>query len=133
MVDVVFLLVVFFMLIAHLTREQRLDLVLPRLRQAQSDEAQARALLVLNVVPGSRAGSAAAYRMGSMDFDATPAGEAGLVAALRAAREREPELRVVVRAERTQAYDTVHPALRAVTTAGLTRVDLAAMPEGHKP
>jgi len=129
MIDVVFLLMVFFMLVAQMSNDRVVSLLLPRLSSAWSARAGDEARAIVNVVPPERRTvEGGAYRLGTLVFDDSEAGIEGLTRALEAVRRREPAVRVVVRAERTEAYDRVHPVLTAVSTAGIARVDLSIEP-----
>lgn len=129
MIDVVFLLVVFFMLAAHLSRDRMLPLNLPHLGRANTPSEQEDNRAVLNVVPTDRiAKEGGAYRMGQLTFADGADGVRALSEALADLRERDPKASVLVRAERTERYDRVLPALEAVSGAGINRVDLALVP-----
>lgn len=129
MVDVVFLLVVFFMLISHLSKERFIKMTLPNLDPAIAGETSEENKAFLNVVPSDRiAGEGGAYRLGALVFDSTPTAMDRLADELEAVKAREPEVLVVVRAERTEAFERVRPALEAVSRAGIRRVDLAVVP-----
>jgi biopolymer transport protein ExbD len=129
MVDVVFILVVFFMLVAHLSKERLIKLKLPNLDEAMATENDEAAKAFLNVVPESRIDSeGGAYRLGALSFEDSPMAMHRLTDELEAIRGREPGVLVVVRAERTESFDRVRPALEAVSRAGIRRVDLAVVP-----
>lgn len=131
MVDVVFILIVFFMLISQINKEQVVDLVLPTLRASTAEPLPAEARVVVNVMPKAQS-AGGAYRVGLRSYDATPEGIAAIAGALRAARGRDPSVRVMVRASRDEPYERVHPVLQAVTLAGMSKVDLIALPEGMR-
>lgn len=129
MVDVVFILVVFFMLVAHLSKERLIKLKLPNLDEAMAGETSEENKAFLNVVPKDRIDSeGGAYRLGALSFEESGAGMDRLADELEAVRGREPGVLVVVRAERTESFDRVRPALEAVSRAGIRRVDLAVVP-----
>ena len=129
MVDVVFILVVFFMLVAHLSKERLIKLKLPNLDEAMTAESEEANKAFLNVVPEDRIGSeGGAYRLGALVFDESAPGMDRLTDELEAVKEREPGVLVVVRAERTESFERVRPALEAVSRAGIRRVDLAVVP-----
>ena len=87
--------------------------------------------MVINVVPRDRAGSP--YRLGALEFDGDRQGLDALVRQLVQERERDPQSIVLVRADRAEAYERVHPVLQAVSDAGLTRVQLLTLSEGTEP
>lgn len=129
MVDVVFLLVVFFMLISHLSKERVIKLSLPKLDEAMAGESDTASKAFLNVVPtGQMASEGGAYRLGALGFDESTGGIDRLTQELEAIKGREPTVLVVVRAERTERFERVRPALEAVSRAGIRRVDLAVVP-----
>lgn len=129
MIDVVFLLMVFFMLVAQLSNDRVVTMLLPKLSSAWSARAGDEARAIVNVVPPERrAIEGGAYRLGTLVFDDSEAGIEGLTRALEAVRRREPAVRVVVRAGRAEAYDRVHPVLAAVSSAGIALVDLSIEP-----
>ncbi|XOV75918.1 MAG: ExbD/TolR family protein [Phycisphaerales bacterium] len=126
MIDVVFLLIIFFMLVSQIQRARLVDLTLPEIADAKTDEPR-ESVVVINVVPQDREG--APYRLGTLDFDNDRAGLDGLVRQLVRERERDPQSIVIVRADRTETYERVHPVLQAVSDAGLTRVQLLTLTE----
>jgi len=127
MIDVVFLLIIFFMLVSQIQRARLVDLTLPEIADAKTDEPARESVVVINVVPQDREG--APYRLGTLDFDNDRAGLDGLVRQLVRERERDPQSIVIVRADRTETYERVHPVLQAVSDAGLTRVQLLTLTE----
>ncbi len=129
MVDVVFLLVVFFMVVSHLSRERAVEMTLPRLADADSAALGAEARLIVNVVPrDSRVALGGAYRLGDRSFADTADGILSLASVLREARERQPGAWVLLRAARTEPYAAVHPAMQAAVLAGIRRVELMVAP-----
>ncbi|HVZ94751.1 MAG TPA: biopolymer transporter ExbD [Phycisphaerales bacterium] len=133
LVDVVFMLVVFFMLITQLSKEEVIDMTLPRLREPATEPIAAEGRVIVNVVPreltGESGGFGGDYRVSTLSFTNTGEGVNALTGVLREARMRDSGVRVIVRASRTERYDRVHPVLQAVTRAGIARVDLVALPE----
>jgi len=125
MVDVVFLLIVFFMLVAQFTRQQAVELRPPDPSNPATVEQGDEARIVVNVSPGDDA-----YVLGGRRYPGGEDGEALLAEAVAAERARRPGAPVVVRADRSEAYAIVHGALRAVREAGATRVELATAPRG---
>ena len=130
MIDVVFLLVIFFMLVAQISRTQLVELDPPEIERAASAEITSQKRLVINVIPGASADDA--YRLGVLTFDATESGAASLARALSGAIERTEEAGVYVRADRSESYERVHPALEAVRAAGVGSVRLIIRPETQR-
>lgn len=127
MIDVVFLLIIFFMLVSQIQRARLVELELPEIRDAAAGIAPRESVVVINVVPEARGG--APYRLGTMEFDDDRSGVEGLTRQLVRERERGGEVVVLVRADRTERYERVHPVLGAVSDAGLTRVHLLTLSE----
>jgi len=126
MIDVVFLLVIFFMLVAQISRTQIAELDPPEITNAVSAHIGDETRLVVNIVPGdSKAG---AYRLGGLTFDATERGASDLSSAIVRAHARTPGVQVHVRADRSERYARVHPALEAVRAAGIETVRLVIRP-----
>jgi biopolymer transport protein ExbD len=130
MVDVVFLLIIFFMLVAQISRQRVVEVELPRIEESVSTEIEGEGRTVVNVVPESRVAQLGGdYRLGALAFDASDAGLDRLTHALREASGADPDTLVLVRAARTEAYERVYPVLRAVGDAGIGRVSLVMLPE----
>ncbi len=125
MIDVVFQLIIFFMLVAQFSSQQAIDLVLPSLTESGADLLDSEGRAVINVVPApSTALEGGSYRLGTLAFDGSPDGVRRLSSTLGDLLRRDPQVRVLVRADRTEAYERVHPALQAATLAGAQDVDL---------
>jgi biopolymer transport protein ExbD len=130
MVDVVFLLIIFFMLVAQISRQRVVEVELARIEESVSTEIEGEGRAVVNVVPEDRVALLGGdYRLGALAFDAGEPGLSRLVSALREAVASNPETLVLVRAARTEPYDRVYPVLRAIGDAGIGRVSLVMLPE----
>jgi len=125
MIDVVFQLIIFFLLVAQFSRQQSIELELPRVRSAEAGGDADESRAVVNVVPVDQVEAmGGAYRVGSLSFDATEEGVEAMAGLLRVMRERRPGLKVFIRADRREAYGRVHPAMAAVTLAGVGEMEL---------
>lgn len=132
LIDVVFLLIMFFVLVAKFGRYPTLALALPRVGERTADAVDPGSRPSVDIVPRERVGEfGGAYRFGTVAFDETPEGMERLIAALKAARVAQPEVEVSVRAERTEPYARVHPAVLAVGAAGIKHVHLMTLPESN--
>ncbi|MEO1130209.1 MAG: biopolymer transporter ExbD [Planctomycetota bacterium] len=130
MIDIVFLLIIFFLLVAQISRHRSLEMELPRLLDAVAAELGDEAVAIVNVVPADRANALGGdYRLGSDTFRQSDDGLASLGDTIAATAARQPELLVLVRAARTENYARVYPALRAVADAGVSRVHLVTVSE----
>lgn len=126
MVDVVFLLIIFFVLVAQITSSERLELELPSLAEEGLAETPRGQRLVINIAPDGR------RRFASDDYSAGAAGLTDLGAALRAALRREPNSEVLVRAAGAASYEQVQPVLRLCSETGVRRVHIVASPERER-
>lgn len=116
MIDVTFLLIVFFALVSQIAGDEQVALSLARVWPGAAVRAEDDARAVLNVVPGE-GDACAGYALGPRVFEPTPDGIAALAEALAVRYRSQPRLSVRLRADRTTAYAFVEPAMRAVTTA----------------
>ena len=131
MIDVVFQLIIFFMLVAQFGREAAIELTLPRVAEMRVERLDPEDRVIINVVPRPellRYGGT--YRVGLRAFPETVAGLRDLADELRAVRSRRPDAEVFVRASRNEPYSRVHPAVQAATIAGMKRIHLATRPLG---
>jgi biopolymer transport protein ExbD len=132
LIDVVFLLLVFFLLATQLTEEKRVEMTLPALDNRESAPMPPGAgdtRIIVNVVPEARETElGGAYIVDKDVFAGDAAGIASLGERLRRARQNNSEVRVLLRAARNEHYQRVHPAMQAVTLAGVSGVDLVTVP-----
>ncbi len=112
MVDIVLVLLIIFMVTTSLVQNTGLKVNLPKAKAAQDTE-MASVTLALDA-------------RGNLSLDDKPLAEAGLVAALEDKARANPELRVVLRADKSLDYGRVVRALDEVKQAGISRVALAA-------
>lgn len=137
LIDLAFLLIVFFVLVSQVSGAEHAELTLPKAALESSGRPGDAKRVVVNVLPG-RDGGAAGYRLGRREFAAGTEGLRELVAALAQAMKGEPGIEVNVRADRATAYAWVRPAMDAVSDAlavsgidrARARVRLMVMPEG---
>lgn len=130
LIDVVFLLIMFFVLVAKFGRYPTLPLDLPRIGERTAEAVDPGSRPAVDIIPRARAAAlGGTYRFGSASFDETPEGIKGLISALRELRAAQPEVEISVRAERTEPYARVHPAVLAVGAAGVKHVHLMTVPE----
>lgn len=129
MIDVVFQLIIFFLLVAQFSRQQTIELTLPSVSNRESEQIKGESRAIINVVPREQVARLGGdYRLGSLSFDATPQGIERLAEVLRSIKRRMPECKVYIRAGRIESYERVHPAMQAVTLAGLSDMELVTIP-----
>lgn len=135
MIDVTFLLIVFFTLVSGIADNERVDMALARVTPGASAQATEDSRVMLNVIPATD-GRIGGYLLAGETFDATPDGVARLADTLTGLYRRNPNLAVNLRADRATMYEWVEPAMRATTTAAslagggaLPRLNLVVLEE----
>lgn len=122
MIDVVFLLMIFFMLVAQIQRSRALELDLARIDDAASTELdKQRARIVISVVPTNQGGG--------ILIDGNPAP----LNAITNAVSLQPGAQVEVAAARDEPYDRVAPVLDAARLGGAQRVSLVVIGDTGSP
>lgn len=118
MIDVTFLLIIFFLLSSHLAQQEtQLELCLPSATSSQQATDSSRPRLLVNVRPDGR------VVLGSSE---TTRNE--MRGRLQIERERlGPDLEVRIRADRSVPYDVVEPILLACADAGIWNVTFAVV------
>ena len=116
MIDVVFLLVIFFLVSSHLARQEtQAALELPAMATALDDEETSATRVTLNVLPS-----------GETLLGAEPVDAAAITRRLAAERGRHIDsLEVRIRADRGVPYGAVEPVLAACAKAGVWDVKFA--------
>jgi biopolymer transport protein ExbD len=117
MIDMTFLLVVFFILVSRITSVEQIPLELPNPFDPASNPAPEAPRLVVSI-PGNEEGAATGvvYDQQTYDIDA---GDLDLLTGAIAARlEVMPDLQVNLRADRRVPYDAVAPVMNALADAG---------------
>ncbi len=116
LIDMAFLLIVFFVLVGQVASAEFVALALPRTASNAAKRPDDAQRVVVNVVPAVD-GGAAAYRLGKREFEPGADGLRSLSEALAQAMRGKPGLEVNVRADRATAYGWVKPAMDAVADA----------------
>jgi biopolymer transport protein ExbD len=129
LIDVVFLLIMFFVLVSRFGSYPTLPLRLPSVDDRTGQLRAAGSNPSVDVVPRRDVAQlGGAYRLGTAWFPESPDGLAALTSSLRALREKDPDVEVDVRAERSEPSVRVHPAMQAAADAGVKRVHLMTLP-----
>ena len=115
LVDILFLLLIFFTLTSTFKRAGELDLQLPESTTAGPRRATEPSRPPLDLV---------LTQHGTLLLDGAPTTFDELLPQLRAVREREPERQVVIEAEQDVGHGQVVRLLDAVRTAGFTGVGI---------
>ena len=136
LIDVTFLLIVFFVLVSRLNEIEHLDLDLPNPRDAATLLLESQRQAIINVLP-AEGGQIAGYRVGVVDFAPDQRGLDAMTSHLAGLYQLNPSLDVNVRADRMTNYEHVEPVMRAISTAarsvpgvhGVAHVNLAVTKE----
>ncbi|MCP4837352.1 MAG: biopolymer transporter ExbD [Phycisphaera sp.] len=117
MIDMTFLLVVFFILVSRITSVEQVPLELPSPAKPAANPAPEAPRLVVNV-PADEAGEAIGILLDQRvyDFDGTSIEAFTQTVAVRL--EAIPEMQVNLRADRRIPYETVEPVMEALARAG---------------
>ncbi len=116
MIDVTFLLIVFFVLVSQIVEVENADLDLPRPQDPASVLHGEQPRIVINVLPAS-GGDASGYRMGNRRYVADTAGLHALATSLATLYRDNPALGVNLRADRRTDYRWVEPVFQAISAA----------------
>ena len=116
MIDVTFLLIVFFAVVSGISNRDHAAMLLAQIRAGAATRPDEAARWVLNVLP-SGDGACAGYALNDAMYTPDADGAARLAQALAAGYRANPQLAVNVRADRATHYQFVEPAMRAATTA----------------
>ena len=140
LIDVVFLLIVFFMLVSNIVSSEAVPMIVPSLEEPRTRPMEESNRVIVSVVPQTfdrqhRSdnpllfdGSAKEVRIGAMTMGMDNL--ASVTEHLRQEQARNPQLQVLLRADAAIYYDHVQPVLSAITAAGIDTIKMVAyMPE----
>ena len=116
MIDVTFLLIVFFVLVSQIVEVENVPLELPTPVDAATMPLGEEHRAVINVLPAP-AGRSSGYKLGGQTFPASGAGVEALANHLVNLYRANPALRINLRADRATAYESIHPVLEGVSRA----------------
>jgi biopolymer transport protein ExbD len=116
LIDVTFLLIVFFVLVSRVNEVERFKLELPQLRDARTEPPEDEHRVVINVIP-ALGGEIEGYLVGLAEFASDEQGVKQMTEHLTGLYQVTPGINVNVRADRFTHYEFVEPAMQAVATA----------------
>lgn len=119
MIDVVMVLIVFYLIVGNLVAEQRSEVYLPESRTGRTQKTQD--LLVVNVLAKQDASAPAPIEVEGVHIDPEL-----LAQLIRERRGDKPDTVVQIRADRNLAYADVLPVIRACRLAGVRDVRISA-------
>ena len=133
LIDVVFLLIIFFMLVNRIAAEETVEMVVPELLDPKTYELGEVDKIVINVAPSpDQRGD------DPLEFDGEPRyvkvgqrryaveDRAAITAELERIRALNPEVEVNLRADAALFFETVQPIMMAITDAKIGRINLVA-------
>ncbi len=137
MIDVTFLLIVFFVLVSQIVELENVDLNLPTPTDPISEMAGDEQRAVVNVKPKPGGGDILEYRLGGKSYAADRDGLAAMTARLTSMYRSNPGMSVNLRADAGTHYRWVEPVMQAVSNAallseresGVARVNLVVVRE----
>ena len=142
MIDIVFQLIVFFMLVNNIISDENAVMIVPELENPITHELGRENRITVNLVPQS-------YDLGRQINDLNIPGEAkevmvglevysledmqGVTESLKEAKAQNEDIEVLLRADSGLYYDEVQPVMQAITSAKIVKVHLVAyLPEDER-
>lgn len=136
LIDVVFLLIIFFMLVNNITSQESVKLIVPHVTDPVTHQMRDKNRIVVNLT--TQSGQASARRKDPLAIPGRPGrikvglvwfshnNLAGVTAALERARKKNPKIHVLLRADAALQYRAVRPVIAAIASAGIGKVDIVA-------
>ena len=118
LIDVTFLLIVFFVLVSQIVELENVDLDLPAPIDPVSKLAGDEQRAVVNIVP-KPGGDILEYRLGGKSYGADREGLKAMTARLTSMYQNNPGLAVNLRADASTHYRWVEPVMQAVSAAAM--------------
>ena len=116
MIDMTFLLVVFFVLVSTISEVESIEMELPNPEPSASTPPSDEPRTVINVIPGSD-GEATGYRLNGTDLRLEPSGINAMRQRIAAMFVANPELQINLRADRRTEHRFIAPVLRTISEA----------------
>ena len=126
MIDVVFLLIIFFVLVSQLARAERVELTLPQLRAPAAGVGDEDREVVISILPLSHPDADRHWcQVGVRRIIGGRNAVGRLADALADILRDDPGANFTIRAPRDATYERVYPALEACREAGVPEAQLA--------
>ena len=147
LIDVVFQLIIFFMLVNNIVSEEIVQMVVPNLEDPKTQEMAEDNRIIVSVAPRDHGpadrspdplmfdGTAQFVQVGSkQEFSMNDMeGVTDALQAQRAQNENPENVKVLLRADTALRYAEVQPVMAAITAAGIETVHLVAYMPGEGP
>ena len=134
LIDVVFLMIIFFMLVNKIVSEEQVKMVVPELTDPQTYELGEAETIVVSLAPRNEGRGS-----NPLDFDGVPLyiqygpfkrfaldNLEGVTEELKLAKAANPEVEVILRADCAAYFQEVQPVMGAITAAGIGKINLVA-------
>ncbi len=142
MIDVTFQLIIFFLLVSNIAQDQLVEMRVPKLDNPRTIEIGEIPKLIISIIPEKATREpgadpllvppgAKAIKVGSTDFELGDYD--GITEALIDAKEKNPDIEIVLRADSGAYFDVVAPVMQAVTAAKISKLNLTAFLPGEAP
>lgn len=118
MIDMTFLLVVFFVLVSRISEIEQVPLLLPEPENPAATIPSDNARAVVNM-PANIDGTPSSLRLNAVQFPPTQDGIVEFTETLSTLLLRNPKLEVTLRADKAIPYLTVAKTMNAITAAGI--------------
>ncbi|QNN22778.1 biopolymer transporter ExbD [Planctomycetales bacterium ZRK34] len=131
MMDIVFQLIIFFLLVTNFTSAELPELEPPDLEHSEAIEIDGRDKLVINIIPDSSTGMAKAVQVGMQKIP--PGAYNQLTDIVSQVKTDRPDVEIDLRADASINYENVQPVMNAITAAGVARINLVAYLDASNP
>lgn len=125
MLDLVFQLIVFFLLVTNFSSAQLPEMEPPDPESSEASTTPDRKRLIINVMPDDGTGAVRSIQVGIQRIEAGDYGE--LTRLIEEERDRAEEIEVDLRADSSIEYGNMRPIMNAITSAGIGRINLVAL------
>lgn len=116
MIDVTFLLIVFFVLVSQIVDLDQVDMDLPKPIGHEGTSPDEKPRIVLNIEPDGT-GGCLSYRMGANAWPCTELGSQEVSTRVQQELNKNPNLQINLRGDKKTNYKFVQPLLDAITKA----------------
>lgn len=123
MIDVVMVMIIFYLIVGRLASDQRADLPLPESRAGAQEELEDALIVEIRRSNGAEGESGVVPRLSLAGVELSAG---ALEEALRGELQARPDRAIRIRADRALPYGAVEPAIEAARRAGAAVVRLAA-------
>lgn len=143
LIDVTFLIIIFFMLVNNIIAEESVEMIVPQLQQPKTRALGKVDRITVNVMPQAfvrkerddrspldHPGEAIGVKIGIAQYNINDL--EGIAAALERAKRQNEKIEIVLRADSALFYASVAPIMEAIAQAKINQVNLVAfLPESE--